>query len=67
MKSSSARGSLIYDIVPEQEGHDQSAEILPLLDVDFVVSSERYTVLPFPFKYLREYRKWYDVCHAIMK
>lgn len=67
MKSSIARGSLIYDIVPEQEGHDQSAEILPLLDVDFVVSSERYTVLPFPFKYLREYRKWYDVCHAIMK
>ena len=33
-------------------------ELLPLMDVDFVRLGS-LTVLPFPFKYLREYAKKY--------
>lgn len=55
LKQAVPRGSFLYDIVPADEGNDQSAEVLPLLDVDFVMSNDMHTVLPFPFKYLREY------------
>lgn len=49
------RGSVLRDIVSEPGCEDQSADILPLLDVDFVTSNDMFTVLPFPFKFLREY------------
>ena len=31
------------------------SELLPLMAVDFV-RNKQYTVLPFPFKYLREWK-----------
>lgn len=51
------KGVVIRDIIPEEGMPDQSDEILPLLDVDFVMSNDMFSVLPFPFKYLREYAK----------
>ena len=51
-----ANGILIYDLLNESpESPLQLDEILPLLDVDFVRSSDMYSVLPFPIKYLREF------------
>lgn len=40
----------------QAEGELAFEELLPLLAVDFVRIGQ-YTVLPFPFKYLREYRQ----------
>ncbi len=53
-----ARSNIFRDIIAE--GEDQSEELLPLLDVDFVRTSNMITVLPFPFKYLREYKAMCD-------
>lgn len=55
MHSGYARGTIVRNIIPEEGKPDQSEEILPFLDVDFVTSNDMFTVLPFPFKYLREY------------
>ena len=55
MHSGYARGTIVRNIIPDEGMEDQSEEILPLLDVDFVTSNDMFSVLPFPFKYLREY------------
>lgn len=58
MHSSLVRGSVLRNIIPEDGMPDQSEEVLPFLDVDFVTSNDMFSVLPFPFKYLREYAKF---------
>ena len=52
----SLRNACIVREVRTDEGDIEFEELLPLMAVDFVRIAQ-YTVLPFPFKYLREYVK----------
>ena len=52
----SLRNACIVREVRTDEGDVEFGELLPLMAVDFVRIAQ-YTVLPFPFKYLREYAK----------
>ena len=52
----SLRNACIVREVRTDEGDIEFGELLPLMSVDFVRIAQ-YTVLPFPFKYLREYAK----------
>ena len=55
----SLRNACIVREVRTDEGDIEFGELLPLMAVDFVRIAQ-YTVLPFPFKYLREYAKMYQ-------
>jgi hypothetical protein len=54
MQSSLARAALLRRIVAVGESRLLIDELLPLMDVD-IVRLRNTTVIPFPFKYLREY------------
>lgn len=54
IQSSFPRASKIRKIVPHNSSKLLFDELLPTMNVDFV-KHENITVLPFPFKYLREY------------
>ena len=55
------RASIVRAVVPERE--DASNEILSLLDVNFIHSDNKLPVLPFPFKFLREYQQQFHIQH----
>lgn len=48
------RASVIRKIIPFQDSQLIFDDLLPLMDVDFVKNGD-LTVVPFPFKYLREW------------
>lgn len=54
LQSSIHNASIVRQV--QAEGKLEFRELLPLMTVDFVRIGQ-YTVLPFPFKYLREYQK----------
>ena len=54
LQSSIHNASIVRQV--QAEGENEFKELLPLMAVDFVRIG-MYTVLPFPFKYLREYLK----------
>ena len=55
MQSSLPVGCIIRSVIWQKEC--QFKEIIKTMAVDFVRNDYYYTVLPFPFKYLREYAK----------
>ena len=55
----SLRNACVVREVRTDDGDIEFKELLPLMAVDFVRIA-LYTVLPFPFKYLREYAKMCD-------
>lgn len=54
LQSSIHNASIVRQVIAEKELEFE--ELLPLMAVDFVRIGE-YTVLPFPFKYIREYKE----------
>ena len=58
LQSSLCNASIIRQVLAEEQL--EFKELLPLMVVDFVRIGQ-YTVLPFPFKYLREYMKLIEI------
>lgn len=57
LKQKYPRGTVIRKVVAEKKNHgDRIQSMLELLEEEFV-RNEQYTVLPFPYKYLREYKE----------
>ena len=63
------RASIIRVILPSEPDQIVSDDMLKAyfsqLEVHYIRSGY-YTVLPFPFKYLREYARYYNAFHQIM-
>ena len=57
----SLRNACVVREVRTDDGDLEFEELLPLMAVDFVRIAQ-YTVLPFPFKYLKEYAK---MCESV--
>ena len=54
MQTTVGRAANIRELCADDNGKVDIASLLPLMDVDFVRNGQ-LTVIPFPFKYLREY------------
>lgn len=53
-EATSKNAANIRELCTEGSGKVDIERVLPLMDVDFVRNGQ-LTVVPFPFKYLREY------------
>ena len=56
------KASILREVVPVGSSRSLARDLLPMLDVSFV-RMDNPTVLPYPIKYLREWRKCYGGEH----
>lgn len=56
MRQNIQRAAVVRKVVGYNDAEEKFSQMLPMMNVDFVHNGQ-LTILPFPFKYLREYIK----------